>query len=255
MAGNKYRVSLTVLSLTTVSLNLILHGLPTQAQVSPGRMLEPQILAGVTFQPPGEETLERSQGGASRDSGYCPTDSLSATQSMSPLMPNQTQQGLTVSARPTFFVYLPSNSAQQVFFTLKDKNEDYYYQKTLSIPETGGIISVQLPEDAPALEVGKDYQWAFVLACQMPPRPDSPSMTGWVKRVELSSVGITQIDPTPSLEMAQLYGSTGIWFDAVTTLAQLREQEPENYTAPWEEFLTSVGLEAIATKPLISSQN
>lgn len=255
MAENKSLVSLTVLSLTTVSLNLMLHGLPSQAQASPRRMLEPQILAGVTFQPPGEEILEQSQGGASRDSGYCSNDSLSAAQSISPLMPIKTQQGMTVSERPTFFLYVPPTSAEEIFFILKDKNEDFYYQETLSIPENGGIITVQLSEDAPALEVNKNYQWTFVLACEMPPRPDSPSISGWVKRVEPSSVGITQIDSTPSLEMAEIYGSAGIWFDTLATLAQLREQQPEQYAATWEEFLTSVGLEAIATKPLISSQN
>ena len=55
--------------------------------------------------------------------------------------------------------------------------------------------------------------------------------------------------------MAQLYGSAGVWFDALTTLALLRDQEPENYTAVWKEFLASVGLEAIASEPLMLDQN
>jgi hypothetical protein len=255
MVGNKFPVSLAILSVATVSFNLIPSGLSARAQVPSARMLESQTIAGVTFEPPNEGTLEHSQGGATRDSGYCPDDDrLKSDQSVLPLVPGNYQQGFTVSDRPTFFVYLPSNSASQVFFILKDKNEDYYYQKTLTMPEAGGIARVQIPEDAPALEIGQNYQWSFVIACQMSVRPDSPTIAGWVKRVEPNSMGIS-VEQTPSLEMAQSYGTAGIWFDTVATLARLRDQQPENYTSTWEEFLSSVVLEAIASKPLVSSEN
>lgn len=253
MVRSKSPISLLVFSLAGVSLNLILSGGQVQAQMPDGRMLSEQTIAGVTFEPPNEGSLEHSQGGATRDSGYCPGDAnlKSASESVLPLMPANSQQGFTVSDRPTFFIYVPETSAEEIFFILKDENEDYYYQKSLTIPEKGGIVSVQIPEDAPALEIGQNYQWTFAIACQMPMRPDSPTISGWVQRVAANSVGITQMDSTPSLEMAQLYGSAGIWFDAVTTLAQLRDRQPEAYTATWEEFLSSVGLEAIASQPVI----
>lgn len=259
MVFNKSRVSLAILSVATVSLSLIPSGLSTQAQMPSGQMLEGQTIAGVTFEPPNEGTLDHSEGGATRDSGYCLNNNLNnnlkSGQSVLPLMPENSQEGFTVSDRPTFFLYVPSTSAQEIFFILKDKNEDYYYQKSLTIPEADGIVRVQLPEDAPALEIGKNYQWNFVIACQMPVRPDSPRITGWVKRVEANSMGIDLVEQTPSIEMAQSYGSAGIWFDTVATLAQLRNQQPENYAATWEEFLSSVGLEDISTQPLIFTEN
>jgi len=265
MAVNQSLISLAGFSLASFSLTTLLGGLPAQGQMSSGGAIEPQITAGVTFEPPGDETLKNSQGGATRDSGYCPidssTDSVNSARSVVPLMPKNRADGLTVSDRPTFFIYVPSGSAEQIFFTLKDQNEDYYYQKTVSVPESASIVSVQLPEDAPPLDVGKNYQWTFVVACQMPVRPDSPIVTGWVTRVTPDSVGLNlnstrhRVNATPSLEMAQLYGSAGVWFDALTTLALLRDQEPENYTAVWKEFLASVGLEAIASEPLMLDQN
>jgi hypothetical protein len=264
MAVNQSLISLAGFSLVSFSLTTLLGGLPAQGQMSSGGAIEGQIIAGVTFEPPGEETLKNSQGGATRDSGYCPVDGsidgVSSPQSVVPLMPKNRSDGLTVSDHPTFFMYVSSGSAEQIFFTLKDQNEDYYYQKTVSVPEGASIVSVQLPEDAPPLEVGKNYQWTFVMACQMPVRPDSPIVTGWVKRVTPDSVGLNLnstlgVNPTPSLEMAQLYGSAGVWFDLVKTLADLRHQEPENYTAVWQEFLGSVGLEAIASEPLMLNQN
>lgn len=243
----------------TTFLGAFLGGLPAQGQTNSGRPLAGQVTAGVTFEPPGDETLRNSQGGATRNGGYCAIDSATADEnsvrSMVPLMPQNLAEGLTVSARPTFFVYLPAGAAEQIFFTLKDQNEDYYYQKTLSVPEGASIVSFQLPEEAPPLELGKNYQWTFVVACQIPMRPDSPMVTGWVKRVSPQQVGLTQVDATPSVEMAKLYGSAGVWFDALTILAQLRQAQPENYLAVWKDFLGSVGLEAIASEPLILNQN
>jgi hypothetical protein len=255
MTLNKSPIRLAGYSLASFSLIMLLGGLSAQAQMPSEAMIESQIIAQVTFEPPGNRTLDRSQGGATRDSGYCPTDSLSSTQSVVPLMPQNSRQEFAVSDRPTFFMYVPSTSAQQIFFTLKDQTEDYYYQKMLSVPKGASIISIELPEDAPALEVGKNYRWTFALACQVPVGPDSPMVTGWVKRVSPSEVGLTQLDPTPSLETAKSYASAGVWFDALTTLARLRQQQPENYTATWEQFLTSAGLEAIATKPLMLEEN
>lgn len=255
MTLNKSPISLPGFSIAAFFLTMLLGGLSAQAQVTYRGMIESQIMAGVTFEPPGNRTLDRSQGGATRDSGYCPTDSLSSAQAVVPLIPQNSREDLTVSDRPTFFMYVPSTSAQQIFFTLKDQTEDYYYQKMLPVPEGASIISIELPEDAPALEVGKNYRWTFALACQGLVGPNSPMVTGWVKRVSPIEVGLTQFDSTPSLEMAKSYASAGVWFDALTTLAWLRQQQPENYTATWEQFLTSAGLEAIATKPLILEEN
>ena len=255
MVWNKSAIYLAIFSVATLSLNLSPSKLPARAQVSSEENLENQVNPQVTFEPPGDTTLERSQGGASRDSGSCPNDRLNSDRFLLPLMPGNSEQGFTVSDRPSFFVYVPSTSAEQIFFTLKDKNEEYYHQDTVTIPENGGIISIPLPKDADELEIGKNYQWTFVLACQIPMRPDSPMISGLVKRVEHQSVGIAEVDSTPSLEMAKLYGSAGIWFDTLKTLAQLRHQRPEDYTATWENFLNDVGLETISTKPLILPEN
>jgi hypothetical protein len=131
--------------------------LPAQAEIQSRLASQNPTLPGhsvfqVTFEPPGDGKPDNTVGGASRDSGQCLQDAIASQQTITPLMPT-TNRGLTLVERPTFFVYVPQTSAQKAFFSLKDKDESYYYQATLPMPETSGIVSLKLPADAPALEI------------------------------------------------------------------------------------------------------
>jgi hypothetical protein len=241
-----------------LSLELLLTAvLPTQvhaqfANASSGKTPSSHSALQVTFDPPKDGQPDDSAGGASRDSGICPQDAKAVGSPVTPLMPAN-RHGLTVEDHPTFFVYVPQTSAQKALFVLKDKNEDYYYNKTLSLPRTAGIISFTLPTDARAIEIGKRYQWSFVMICGEEIRPDSPGVKGQIQRIEPSQALLSQLKNVSPLERAALYGKNGIWFDTLTSLAQLRREQPGDSTlrANWEELLRSVGLGAIATKPLL----
>lgn len=236
--------------------------LPTQGQVPsssnyqtpPSRSL--LQVAQVTFEPPGDGRPDNTAGGASRDGGTCFQDAEGAQSQqqvsvgVTPLMP-VTSQGLTVAERPTFFVYVPRTSAKQAFFSLRDKNEEYYYQTTLPLANTPGIVSVQLPADAPALQIGKTYQWSFVTICGKNLAVDDPRVEGQIQRIEPNPALLRQIEKVSPLERAALFGSNGIWYDTLSNLAELKRSQPGNstLTANWENLLKSVGLGAIATKP------
>jgi len=47
------------------------------------------------------------------------------------------------------------------FFSLQDANRNHHYQKTFKISAQGGILELTLPDDAPELEMGKEYVWFF----------------------------------------------------------------------------------------------
>lgn len=261
MAWQNARLSLKLFSIG-VSLKLILlAGVPlgVQAQSTPttsGNPLSSHSIASVTFEPPSDGSGQpvNTAGGASRDGGICPQDSATPSMFMKPLMP-ENQPGLTVADHPTFFVYVPQTSAKMVLFVLKDETEteDYYYQKTIPLAHTAGIVSVKLPSDAPVLEVGKRYRWSFVLLCGGELRPDSPGIEGQIQRVAENPALSNQLKGSSLLERAALYGKDGIWYDTLTNLAELRRSQPQDVTvaATWEDLLKSVGLEAIATKPLL----
>ncbi len=78
-------------------------------------------------------------------------------------------------------------------------------------------------------------------------------MRGDIRRIEPSPELKTQLEKVTPLERAALYGKAGIWFDTVGTLAELKRAQPEDAILAdvWKQLLGSVGLEAVATKPLL----
>lgn len=206
----------------------------------------------ITFDPPGPGKPKDTAGGASRDGGQCSQESAAQSSCVKALMPT-TQEGLTVAERPVFLAYVPETSAKQVFFSLVDENNQHIYQTKVPITGNSGILSVQLPDNAPALEIGKNYQWAFIIVGEQGLRPDSPVVQGSIKRIEADTALKSQLVNASPLERAALYGKAGIWIDTISTLAELRKSQPAdtNLAENWKKLLTSVGLEAIAAQPFL----
>lgn len=160
--------------------------------------------------------------------------------------------GKTATSRPSFWFYVPYtlNSEQPIEFTLRDEAGKEIYQATLTGSETKpGVVGFQLPATVPALEVGKRYHWFFSVYCN----PEIPIMVaGWVERVALNPLLVTELEQASPREQVALYQKASLWHEAITTLAELRRQNPEdaNLKAEWLDLLQSIGLKAIAPEPL-----
>ena len=84
--------------------------------------------------------------------------------------------------------------------------------------------------------------------------PDNPLIEGSVQRTTMEPTLESQLaEKTTAVAQAELYGAAGIWYDTVSTLAQARQSQPNDPTLAknWEDLLVSVGLEEIATQPLL----
>ena len=205
----------------------------------------------VTFDPPAEGMPVSSVGGASRTISNCFNEANDSAIPFSAVLPSS-NQGLTAASHPTILAYLPETSAQSVFFSWRGENDRDHYQAILPIENKAGIISLDLPQNAPPLEVGQNYQWALGIMCNGRLQPDSPMVQGRVKRIELSSAVQNLLDDDLSLKNAALYGENGLWYETAATLAQLKTARPNevNLVLNWQELLNSVGLTAIAEAPL-----
>ena len=230
---NKYKIikSLSIASLITLSIGSIF---PTTTQ------------AKITFEPPKLDRPTQSAGGASRGNS-CVFDALNTNNTLRPLLPS-TNQGLTVASHPTLLVHVPKTNAKTAFLAVRDITEEYDYQTIVPIGDRGGIVSLTLPESAPDLELGKNYQWSLVLMCDGKLKPDSPVAQGSIKRVALNLNVKNEAATADMLENADLYARSGIWYETIATLAKLKIAQPNNneVTATWEEFLGSVGLSDVA---------
>ncbi|NEQ39584.1 MAG: DUF928 domain-containing protein [Okeania sp. SIO3I5] len=198
----------------------------------------------VTFMPANESSPNHTSSGGTRDpinSG----DNISDSNILIPLTP-ETNYGQTVSARPTFFVYVPEMSTRRVFFSLQDENYNTIYQTKLDVSGQEGIVSFTLPPEAPELEVGKNYVWFFApLEPGGTLKPDNYGVSAWVKRVEISRDGQVNSDP---IKQAIFYANSGIWYDTLNILQSAKKAQPNNITfnREWKELLEQVGLKKIA---------
>lgn len=205
----------------------------------------------ISFDPPGEGKPSDSVGGASRGD-ECSGEITATAGCVIPLIP-ATKNGLTAAEHPTFFVYVPETSAKEIFFSLVDEDNHKHYQTKIPVTVKSGILSFKLPDNAPALEVDKNYRWAFILIGEQGLRPDSPGVQGEIRRVQLNVSLKSKLDQVKAVERAALYGKNGLWYDTLTALAEARRSQPNdsNLAASWENLMKSVGLDAIATKPLL----
>ncbi|NET35417.1 MAG: DUF928 domain-containing protein [Cyanothece sp. SIO1E1] len=205
----------------------------------------------VHFIPPTNERVKTTRGGASRTAvRKCMQDEPYQT-ALTPVLP-AAGESLTVSSHPTFWVYIPETSAPQAHFTLKDADQRGIYQALVPISKTGGMLALELPEGEPGLELNKTYYWSVALICQ-PTQSDIPAVEGQVKRILPGPSLRSQLAGKSDLQQAAIYGREGIWYDMLNNLAQPQQTQPNDstITANWVEILSSEGLEAIATQPLL----
>jgi len=216
------------------------------------------VRGNVEFRPANDEdAANTSSGGVRGNVEFRPANDAETESSTSggvrgddidevvPLLP-ENGHGRTISARPQFLVYVPTDFSGEAFFSLRDVDGNHHYQTTLQV--SGGLAIVALPADAPELEMDKDYQWFFApVASGGILQPDNYGVTGWVKRVaapEGSDRASSVID------LATLYADRGIWYDTIAMLVEARAQNPEDaeLAGEWHDLLEQVGLSAIADR-------
>lgn len=209
------------------------------------------VQAKMTFTPPEKSQPGQTTGGGSRDGGSCAIGKArNKNLSVVKLLP-KSNIGLTVEQRPSIMVYIPASTAKKAFFSIQDENFKHHYQTTLQLPEESGVIKIKLPASLPALETGKSYKYSLVMICGEDLEPDSPLVSGWIERVEAKRNTLNQ---KASVELASQLAADGIWYDALSTLAELRKSQPNNqsFVHSWRELLNSVGLSEIAQEPIVN---
>jgi len=197
-------------------------------------------------------------GGASRGRA-CPKASKSLT-ALVPIIPATSSEsvlGLTFADHPTIWFYVPYSltPAHPVEFILQDDKGTEVYKTLLSESGSGpGVVGFKLPDTVPPLEVNKRYKWFFTIYCDANERSDSRAVEGWVQRVAPDPSLQRELGQATPEQKAPLYMQKGVWYEAVTDLAELRRQKPNDATLKqkWDELMHLVDLDAIALEPITS---
>ncbi|NJL61373.1 MAG: DUF928 domain-containing protein [Methylacidiphilales bacterium] len=212
----------------------------------------PSTAARVVFKPPGDRAPKTSAGGASRDVSTCgiANDNSAVEQNVTPLLP-KSNIGLTLAEHPTIFVYIPETNAKTVFFSIQDINDNNIYQNYFNLPHKSGIMQVDMPMFSPGLKVNQKYKWSLAMICTPYLEPDSPFVSGWIQRVNYRN---NSQNLAVTLDSAIKLAASGLWYDTLSMLAELRRTQPNNqaFATSWQDLLKSVDLNAIANKPVIN---
>jgi hypothetical protein len=194
----------------------------------------------------------RSRGGAVR--GRCVAPELANTR-LTALIPD-TNLGLTVAAYPTFWFYVPYRKTNEVstaeFMLLDEARNPVLAQPiVVNLPESPGIVRLQLPTSTSPLAIDQDYNWYFSINCSARNPSRNPGVSGWIRRVAESPELTIQLRTLPAQQRYVAYTEHEIWYEVVTELAQYRDRFPSD----WSATLQALNLpEIVAQSPIIELQ-
>jgi Domain of Unknown Function (DUF928) len=221
-----------------------------------------QKSASVHFNPPPPPPDRGAPG--NRGEGASRGDCAALDFPLTALVPSYEQQsqitqvwGLTSVEQPSFWFYVPykQSSIQAIEFVLQTKQNQTIHRADISVPPVPGIIRVQLQNTNTVLEINKPYHWFLKVrvACNSNQSFTLDYVEGWVQRVNLD-VGLRdRLQNSSPLQQATIYAANGIWYDALTRLAELRLTSSQDLQLKenWQNLLQVIQLEKLATKPLI----
>ncbi|UBF28639.1 DUF928 domain-containing protein [Kovacikia minuta CCNUW1] len=174
----------------------------------------------VLYKPPiRQRPVGRTSGTGSRG-----CDSKTPSVPITPLVPKG-HVGQTISGRPTFFWY--SADTKPVRFALVEPGiPKPILEKTVQVTKPG-IMQLELPKEVAELNTGKEYRWSVSIICN-PNRPSNDTFTqAFIERVALDPELTKQLAATQSpQDRARILAQTGLWYDALATLAQASAVKP-----------------------------
>ena len=161
--------------------------------------------------------------------------------------------GQTLVKHPSFWFYVPykSQEVKQAEFVLQDRGRKTIFSSPIQLQQTPGYNKFSVPETAPILEVGQSYRWYIKLYCDCQVSSADNSLStavplfvqGWVERVPLNSNLYLKLRNSPKRSY-QVYGSNGVWYDAVNELLSRHLLDPDNQTLQqdWLKFTQAKGV-------------
>ncbi|WP_448564491.1 DUF928 domain-containing protein [Trichothermofontia sp.] len=158
---------------------------------------------------------------------------------------------VTLAERPTLLLHVPDPGGYIVDVSLTLDIEEIY-QGTLTLPARAGIVQLKLPDSLPALAIGKPYDLALTLFCDPQDVKQVRTLSYAITRVAVPPTVYSQATGDP-LQFASDLAEAGIWFDAVSSLAALRQTQPASpiIQTKWRELLQSAALDGLADQPLL----
>lgn len=162
--------------------------------------------------------------------------------------------GTTLESNPTLWFYVPYQASEAVssakFMLLDAEKHPVLVQPiAIALSETPGVIGFRIPH---ALETDRLYNWYFSIVCDADRPSRNAGVRGWIQRVEPNVMLTAALEQTAPAKRHVVYAESGIWYDAVTALAENRRRNPQDAASQvdWAGLLEFLKLSALAPKPV-----
>ncbi len=190
-----------------------------------------------------------------RRDGGSRSNCLANGRDMVALVPNS-PINKTASASPELLFYVPqAEETKEIEFVLRDRADNLVYKTLMPTGDRAGIMSVSIPEAVKENAKGSqnDYHWYLSLICNSSKRSQDIVLEGWIQYVQLNQPTQEKISLSNSIEKSDLLQEAGIWYDAISVLAEQKKSNSNINTvqAEWSEILESIDLSNLASEPLI----
>lgn len=141
---------------------------------------------------------------------------------------------ITTAAYPTFLFFVPTTTARQVEFSIRDHDLKSIYRQTFSLSAQSGILRVVLPTEPniKELAVEQSYKWEFSIICDPQNRKIDDFVVGELQRVSL-------VDAKVPSKLALWERYRAFEYDALLVLDLLRRTNPRDrlIQSEWESWL------------------
>lgn len=155
--------------------------------------------------------------------------------------------GLTISANPTLWFYVPYKSKFPGEFVIYDRENKQVYKAPFTLSGVPGVVKISLPLSV-SLEIGQQYQWYFKISCQRGQPP--MSVTGKIKRINFSNPALSnQLAKATLSDRVSILAANGIWYEALTVAGELRKNDPND--GNWPSLLRQIHLSNVASEPIV----
>jgi Domain of Unknown Function (DUF928) len=191
---------------------------------------------------PGNRTVSASMSGGSCDVKLVAL-APEFNQNPSGQISEKSVWGQTAVEHPIFWFFVPSTQALKLEFSLQNRQGEDIYRSPIPTPGQPGVIGVRIPAERPPLQLNRDYRWTLKAQVPCGTTTNRVFVDGWVKRSSLPSAG----------NRSDTFAQQGIWYDAVTSLAQQRLPKPNDVQLQqdWYDLLESADLNTIAKQPIL----
>jgi hypothetical protein len=211
----------------------------------------PKVWENQKYQPPFglQAPGNLSQGGTRSGS-----DAI-ATPRFIPLVPQNSNFGVTTAAYPSILVYVADYAEQAnvdtLEFLLLDDEGNEVYRARFAVELTGQLLRINLPEHAglAALEEGKDYLWLLEGFTQDFTLSETLFTHGWIRRVPPTDTLVQDLEASSSTQdVANAYINEQIWYDAIAKLEAgfVSGSASDQIIEQWDALLSSAGVNDIA---------